>query len=249
MPATSTTASRRFNFRLGLGIPVALMVLLLVSDPTELDFWFTRLFYSPTSGFVDRHSYLLENLLHDRAKQAIIVLTVLALAAFLASGVISRLREWRRPLGYLLLAMTLSTSIVSPLKAVTAVQCPWSLSEFGGEETYSPLLAKRPPTSNPGRCWPGGHASAGFSLLALYFALRDRKPRIARVALGLALSLGTAFSIGRTMQGAHFLSHNVWTLLFDWTTCVLCYRWILYRAPETHRSQEQPLNTPVSVSA
>jgi membrane-associated PAP2 superfamily phosphatase len=31
------------------------------------------------------------------------------------------------------------------------------------------------------------------------------------------------------MQGAHFLSHNLWTLLIDWTICLSCYRWILYR--------------------
>jgi membrane-associated PAP2 superfamily phosphatase len=34
------------------------------------------------------------------------------------------------------------------------------------------------------------------------------------------------------MQGAHFLSHNLWTLLFDWLIGVLCYRWILYKAPQ-----------------
>lgn len=227
--ARTTTPSRRFDFRLGLGIPVALMVLLLLGDPSELDFSLERMFYTPGLGFVGRHSYWLENILHDRAKQAVIVLAALALAGFLGSLAISRLRNWRAPLGYLLLAMVLSTSIVTPLKTVTAVHCPWSLAEFGGNETYTPLLATRAPTSSPGRCWPGGHASAGFSLIALYFALRDRKPRSARIALAVALGLGTLFSIGRMMQGAHFLSHNLWTLLFDWTICLMCYRWLLYR--------------------
>lgn len=78
---------------------------------------------------------------------------------------------------------------------------------------------------------PGGHASSGFSLLALFFLLRDKRPRSARAALLFALGLGAAFSLGRMMQGAHFLSHNLWTLLLDWTICLLCYRWILYRAP------------------
>lgn len=36
-------------------------------------------------------------------------------------------------------------------------------------------------------------------------------------------------SLGRVMQGAHFLSHNLWTLLFDWTICLACYRLVLYR--------------------
>lgn len=225
-------ASRPFDFRLGLGIPLLLMAFLLLFDITDLDFWLGRFFYVPGEGFVGRDSFWLEDVLHDRAKQVVIAFAMLVLAAFLLSLLIARWRSWRRPLGYLVLAMGLSTSIVTPLKTLTAVQCPWNLSEFGGTESYAPLLGERPATTHPGRCWPGGHASTGFSLLALFFFLRDRRPRAARIALGVALAAGTVFSIGRMMQGAHFLSHNLWTLLLDWTICLLCYRWILYRRPE-----------------
>jgi membrane-associated PAP2 superfamily phosphatase len=237
MGAPTLPPSYRFDFRFGLGIPLALMALLILFDPTALDFALARLFYSPTEGFSARHSYWLETVLHDRAKQAVIVLAVLALAGFLLSVLFSRLRGWRRQLGYFVLAVTLSTSIVNPLKTLTGVHCPWSLSEFGGSETYTPLFGKRAPTDKPGRCWPGGHATAGFSLFGLYFALRDRRPRAARLALGIALGLGSLFSLGRMMQGAHFLSHNLWTLLFDWTICVLCYRALLYR-PARHAAGE-----------
>lgn len=222
-------ASRYFDFRLGLGVPIALMALLLVLDPTELDFALARVFYDPSTGFIGRHSFWLEDILHDRAKQIVIFLGVLAIASFLISLVSTRLRAWRRHLGYLVLSLVLSTSIVTPLKMLTAVQCPWSLTEFGGNEQFSSLLEKRAPTEKPGRCWPGGHASAGFSLIAMFFFLRDRRPRSARIALAIALGTGTVFSLGRMMQGAHFLSHNLWTLLIDWTICLLCYRWILYR--------------------
>jgi membrane-associated PAP2 superfamily phosphatase len=54
---------------------------------------------------------------------------------------------------------------------------------------------------------------------------------MARIALVVALGLGSLFSLGRMLQGAHFLSHNLWTLLIDWTICVLTYRWLLYRQP------------------
>ncbi len=231
MSLSRDSVSRHFDFRLGLGIPLLLMAFLLLFDIAGLDFWLERLFYVPGEGFVGRHSFWLEDILHDRAKQMLIVFAVLALAGFLVSLLRSRWRSWRRPLGYLVLAMGLSTSIVTPLKKITAIQCPWSLTEFGGEENYAPLLGARPATTHPGRCWPGGHASAGFSLLALFFFLRDRRPRTARIALWVALGTGAVFSLGRMMQGAHFLSHNLWTLLLDWTVCVFCYRWLLYRRP------------------
>ena len=221
--------SRPFNFRLALGLPLLLMAGLLLFDPVALDFALARLFYEPGVGFIGRHNFWLEDILHDRAKQLVILLAVIAIAAFLVSLLPTRVRPWRRHLGYLVLALVLSTSIVTPLKTLTAMHCPWSLSEFGGEEHFSSLLAKRAPTEKPGRCWPAGHASNGFSLLALYFALRDRHPKMARIALVFALGLGSLFSLGRMMQGAHFLSHNLWTLLFDWLICLLCYRALLYR--------------------
>lgn len=231
--APTVDGSRPFNFRLGFGLPALLMAALLIGEPSQLDFALSRLFYEPGAGFVGRHSWLLEDFLHDRVKQAVIVIGVLAIAGFLLSLMPTRLARWRRPLGYLVLALGLSTSIVSPLKTLTGVHCPWSLSEFGGTETFTPLLAERAPTLKPGRCWPGGHASAGFSLLALYFVLRDRRPRLAHIALGVALALGTLMSAGRVMQGAHFASHNLWTLLFDWTICLACYRLLLYRRAAT----------------
>ena len=236
MSLPDDAASRHFDFRLGLGIPLLLMTLLLFSDPSSLDFRLAHFFFVPDQGFVGQHSYWLEDVLHDRAKQVVIAFALLVLAGFLLSLLFSRWNSWRRPFGYLVLAMSLSTAIVTPLKTVTAIQCPWSLNEFGGTETYVPLLGVHPETTHPGRCWPGGHASTGFSLLALFFCLRDRRPRAARIALGVALAAGTVFSIGRMMQGAHFLSHNLWTLLIDWTVCVLCYRWMLYQRPASKAS-------------
>ena len=229
IPTEATAESRPFNFALAFCLPLLVMLVLLIGDPSQLDFALSRLFYEPGTGFVGRHSWLLEDVLHDRVKQLVIVLAVLALVGFIVSLLAKRLADWRRPLGCLVLSLAMATSIVTPLKALTGVHCPWSLTDFGGTETYTPLLSERAPTLKPGRCWPGGHASAGFSLLALFFALRDRRPRTARYALAFALGLGTLLSVGRVMQGAHFMSHNLWTLLFDWLICVTCYRLVLYR--------------------
>lgn len=227
----NSRVSRPFNFSLALAVPLVVAAALLLVEPTALDFAIERLFYSPAGGFVGRHSFWLEDILHDRLKQLVILIGVLAIGGFLISLLpATPLRPWRRALGYLVLALALSTSIVTPLKKLTGMHCPWSLSEFGGVETYSPLLGERAPAvREAGRCWPGGHASAGFSLLALFFFLRDRHPRAARAALLAALALGSLMALGRMMQGAHFLSHNVWTLLFDWLICLGSYRLLLYR--------------------
>lgn len=224
--------SRPLNPWITLGIPLVTALTLILLELTSLDMDLAKLAFDPAAGeFIGRHSYFLEDILHDRAKQAVIALSLGAIVAFISSFFWHRLKGWRRELGYLVLAMALSTSFVTPVKAVTAVQCPWSLKEFGGKETYSELLSARPDTDKPGRCWPGGHAATGFTLFALFFALRDRRPRLARAGLLFAFTLGTVFSIGRMLQGAHFFSHNVWTAVFCWLISLGCYHWVLYRKP------------------
>ncbi|ATR84633.1 phosphoesterase [Pseudomonas sp. HLS-6] len=226
--------SRPINAWLYLGLPLLVATALLLLELTSLDMNIAKWAYDPVAGqFIGRHSFFLEDILHDRAKQVVIVLGLAAIVGFIASLLLKKLNPWRRELGCLVMAMAVSTSFVTPLKAVTAVQCPWSLQEFGGKETYSELLSPRPATDKPGRCWPGGHAATGFTLFALFFVLRDRRPRMARAALWFAFGLGTVFSVGRMLQGAHFFSHNVWTAVFCWLISLGCYYAVLYRRPAT----------------
>ena len=37
------------------------------------------------------------------------------------------------------------------------------------------------------------------------------------------------------IQGAHFLSHNLWTAVFCWLICLGCYHLLLYRRPALHQ--------------
>ncbi|WP_460089330.1 phosphatase PAP2 family protein [Pseudomonas sp. H2_D10] len=223
-------ASKPLDFRLYLGIPAAAALALLLLELTPLDMALAKRFYNAAEGgFVGRYSFLLEDILHDRAKQLVILFSVMAILGFVGTFILQRLKPYRRELGCLVLSLGLATAFVSPLKTLTGVQCPWSLKEFGGEETYSTLLSHRPATDKPGRCWPGGHAATGFALFALFFALRDRKPRMARYAFLFATGLGSIFSVSRMLQGAHFFSHNVWTAIFCWLICLGLYGLLLYR--------------------
>lgn len=163
--STTAPASKPLNFWLCLGIPGGAALLMLLLELTSLDMDLAKRFYNAADGgFVGRYSFFLEDILHDRAKQLVILFSVLAIAGFVGTFILQRLKPYRRELGCLVLSLGLATAFVSPLKTITAVQCPWSLKEFGGTETYSELLSPRPSTDKPGRCWPGGHAATGFAL-------------------------------------------------------------------------------------
>jgi membrane-associated PAP2 superfamily phosphatase len=240
MQATLTRpVSQPLNLWACLGIPAVTAVVLVLLELTNVDMDIATLAWDPQAGdFIGRHSYFLENILHDRAKQAVIALAVLAAIGFAASFKVQRLQTWSRELGCLVLSMALATGFVTPVKVLTGVQCPWSLTQFGGKETYSELLSPRPATSKPGLCWPGGHATTGFTLFALFFIFRDRKPKLARAGLVLAFTMGTVFSVGRMLQGAHFLSHNVWTAVFCWLICLGCYGALLYRRQPAEQTSQ-----------
>lgn len=212
-----------------VGLPLLLMLGLAIFEPDTLDLALARLMYQPETGFIGRHSHFLEDVLHDKAKQLVIIIGFIALFLAIGAWLTKPLAKYRAGLSYLVLSLALSTSLVTPLKALTQVHCPWSLAEFGGSQAYSSVFSARPATDKPGRCWPGGHASAGFSLLALFFFWRDRRPRMAKAALLFSLTLGCVFSLGRMLQGAHFFSHNLWTLLIDWEISATLYLLLLYR--------------------
>lgn len=235
MPSTfARSPSRPLNVWIYLGVPALIAIALCLLELTDIDMDIEKLFYLPAEhGFIGRHVSWLENILHDRAKQLVIAIGVFGALAYFASFKVKRLMPIRKELACLIVAMTLATSYTPPLKTATGVQCPWDLTEFGGKETYSKLFEHRPAVVvEAGRCWPGGHAATGFALFALFFVLRDRSPRLARAGLLFAFGLGTLFSGVRMIQGAHFLSHNIWAAIFCWVICLGTYRVMLYR-PQT----------------
>lgn len=155
-------------------------------------------------------------LLHAGGRWVVRAVAAGALALWWLSFGIKRLREWRRPAGFVILAMLLATLLVGGLKSVTNVDCPWDLIGFGGNNLYVALFADRPDALSRAQCFPGAHASSGFALLCFYFVFRDSSRRLARWMLAAAIAVGIAFSIGQEARGAHFLSHDLTSAAIVW---------------------------------
>jgi membrane-associated PAP2 superfamily phosphatase len=162
-------------------------------------------------------------LLHDGGRWLARSIAGSALALWLASFVSAGARHWRRTAGFVFLAMAASIAMVGVLKAVTNVDCPWDLVEFGGSRPYVALFADRPDLLPHAQCFPGAHSSSGFALVCFYFVLRDRSRRAARGALLAAALVWAVFAFGQQARGAHFLSHDLASVAIVWLVQLALY--------------------------
>lgn len=221
--------TKNYSLWAWLLLPLWCLTLLILFPPQTLDIAISGLFFD-TQGWPLKNDFFFNVVLYKSSK-IIPIGAALASVYVLVKNLIANRRGLQpdsywiyRPL-YIIIAMLACVLVVWWLKASTGVYCPWSVSYFSGDH------ALREPTWSwvfqDGRCWPSGHSGTGFCLLALFFALRDKYPQLARKTLVAVLLLGTICSLTRIVQGAHFLSHTLATALIDWIICaglyVLCF--------------------------
>jgi membrane-associated PAP2 superfamily phosphatase len=208
-----------------LGPALLLAALLLALDMTTIDSAISDRFFDPAAGvFPLRHNGPLEVLGHQWSKELIVAVTICAIGVYFLSFVHPALAPHRRLLLFLSLALTLAPLSVVLLKLSSACHCPWSVQEYGGFAPHLSVFDAAPPGMPAGHCFPSGHASGGFALLSFYFAGRTLgNRRLARAGLWGGLAAGIAFGMVRVAQGAHFLSHNLWSALVCWLVILALY--------------------------
>ena len=162
--------------------------------------------------------WLSQDVLHTGGRWASTVAWLGVVVAWLAALLRKPWRAWRRPLGYLALAVLLSTGLVSLLKAFSGMDCPWDLARYGGTRAYHGLLLAGGDGS--GHCFPAGHASAGYAWLALFFFFTDVKPERRREGLAIGIGLGLLFGVDQQLRGAHFLSHDLAAAMVCWSVAL-----------------------------
>lgn len=164
-----------------------------------------------------KEAFVTQEIIHRGGKDLSVTLGCFALFFLLASYFWPRLRAWRRPLLYLFLATLLSTLTVSLIKQLISMECPWDLVRYGGQADFVGLLVARPTSMPDSACFPAGHASAGYAWITLYFFFSATRPNLRWLGLGLGMVMGLTFGIAQQLRGAHFLSHDLWTVMICWT--------------------------------
>jgi len=174
---------------------------------------------------VDSNNAILKFVFYDGIKRLLIIIGVVVLVGLMIGWKRSSLQPYRRGLIILLASSIVVPLVVGSLKAVTNMPCPKNVSTFGGTYPHTCVWERYGNNECPKekqKCWPAGHASGGFALMALVFLFQTRRAKI--VAMGSALLIGWSMGTYKMLIGDHFFSHSVITMILAWLLIVLIVR-------------------------
>ncbi len=207
-------------------LPAALLfILTLLLEFSQFDLQLANLFFD-----FDKHlwpageSWWANQLLHKSGRDLIALIAIFSLLGFILSWVSNYLRLYRRAFGFALLSIILTTGLVFLGKKYSNVDCPWDLAMYNGNRPYTHIFSAKPDDIDKGRCFPGGHSSGAFSLFFLYFLFLNKNQRWAMAGFGFAVLLGSLYSYGQWVRGAHFISHDLWSAFVAWFVALGLYR-------------------------
>ncbi|MEJ2399910.1 MAG: phosphatase PAP2 family protein [Xanthomonadales bacterium] len=200
-------------------LPLLVFALLaVVFETTPLDLWIADVLFALEGGrWTLQHHWFTYDVMHHYGKLALIAFGLGVLVLAVLSCCLERLKPWRWPLAYLATGLVLVPATIGFGKHFSDVPCPWDLARYGGEDAYRHSLdyAFGWVGSHSRSCFPAGHAAGGFGLLVVYFAAWPYARRPAWFLLP-GLLVGEAFGLAQQVRGAHFVSHDLWTLALTW---------------------------------
>lgn len=209
-PASSAYASRAPGGWALLPWAVVPALLAIIAHWTALDTWLADALYAwEGQRWALRDDAVARGLVHDGGAMAVRLAWLGVVLAWVATFAVDALRPYRQRLARLALSVLVAAALLATLKQLTGVHCPWDLVRYGGNALAG---------DGGGACLPAGHAGAGYAWLALAFSATTPAGR--RTGLAIGAAAGLVFGIDQQLRGAHFLSHDLWSLALCWAVAV-----------------------------
>ena len=218
----------------------ALIATILFFETTSADVVVQRWLFDAEidSWIIDRDQPWLRFIFYDGVKKLyfgiVIIFSVLIFSPSLARfglPVACAKSFDQQTLKVILVSLILIPLFVNGLKAVTNVPCPKDLALFGGNYPHITLFRGYPPEflqQGPIRCYPAGHASGGFALMAL--SLLGKTRRAQTTIASAACILGWVVGLYKMGIGDHFLGHTAVTMLIAMIVILLVDRSLRLRS-------------------
>lgn len=172
-------------------------------------------YYIQGSEWIWKNSWSAETFFHTGGRAASLLLALAVLVLSIAAQLNQLLRPHKKPLLYLLLATVGGSLLVSLFKSLLAVSCPWEFERYGGHLLYVGVVEQLFLRNGEG-CFPAGHASAGYAWISCYFFGLHYQSKWRWLGLVIPLIAGIVLGLVQQLRGAHFISHDLWSLAVCW---------------------------------
>ena len=211
-----------------LTLPLALILAAVVMQYSGFDLWWVSHFYDRQRRLWPyRNSFFFSTIIHTGGQWFDRAVIAAWIAVFISACLQPSLRRHRKLLLYFLAATATGPIVVSIWKNISHLSTPWDLTIFHGKYPYSRLFDTVPPYVPVGHAFPAGHASGGYCFMSLFFVFNRLRPAWRRYGLWAGLLLGLVYGLGQQVRGAHFPSHDLFTLAICWYASMLMY-WVFY---------------------
>jgi membrane-associated PAP2 superfamily phosphatase len=150
-------------------------------------------------------------------KTALIIFAVAILFSLILFRKKAIIQKYKKGLIIVLAAAIFVPLLIGSLKAITNTPCPCNIVNFNGKYPDIKVFDSYPKDfvqTSKAKCWPAGHASGGFALMALFFLFKT--PINQKRALITGLIVGWSMGTYKMLLGDHFLSHSIITMLMAW---------------------------------
>jgi len=190
----------------------------------DLDFYFADLIYQPTNNWQYKDAWLTAVLMHKYGKYTLILLYIILLVQFFFDYKNNQDRDQSYGKVVLLISLLSGAFSVTLLKQLLEVDCPWDLRRYGGDKLFFPLFQYASASLPSSHCFPSGHASTGFTWFSWYFYSCIYYPKYKLRILTVILFIGFLYGAGQQLRGAHFMSHDIWSILVCLTVNIVIYK-------------------------
>jgi membrane-associated PAP2 superfamily phosphatase len=196
---------------------------------SNLDIFVQSFFYDfdKKSWLIDKNEPILKFFFYDGIKNLLLFFGLLILVSLIFFRKNILVQEYKKGLIIVLLSAILVPSIIGFLKDITNTPCPCNIVYFNGTYPDKKVFDSYPKDfvqKSKVKCWPAGHSSGGFALMALFFLFKT--PKNQKKALFVALIIGWSMGTYKMLLGDHFFSHTIITMLMAWLIILIIVKFI-----------------------
>lgn len=215
---------------------ILLIAIIALFQFSNLDIFVQNFFYNfdTKNWLLQKEESILRFFLYDGIKVLLIIFAVAILFSLIFLRKKQFIQEYKKGLIIVLLSAIFVPSLIGTLKAVTNTPCPCDIVHFNGTYPDIKVFDSYPKDfvqTSKIKCWPAGHASGGFALMALFFLFKTVKNQ-KRALIG-ALIVGWSMGTYKMLLGDHFLSHTIITMLLAWLIILLIVKFTQFKQKVT----------------